>query len=184
MVRSMWREGKAKVEALLFASPKGLRVEEICEKLKLPLDEVNEILNVLREEYSRHSTFEVVEEHGVWKFRIREEVLKYVEPFVRPELGKGILETLAYIAYKAPVKQSEVVRFRGNKAYAHIRALIELGFISARKFSRTLLLELTQRFYEYFDIQKGEEKYLFKESEVNKENLKRGEPYVETQESD
>ncbi|MCW1301355.1 MAG: SMC-Scp complex subunit ScpB [Candidatus Nanoarchaeia archaeon] len=176
----MWREEKAKVEALLFASSKGLRVEEICEKLKLPTNRVIEILNNLKEEYSEHSTFEVIEEQGIWKFRIREEVLKYVEPFVRPELGKGILETLAYIAYKAPVKQSEVVKFRGNKAYAHVKALLELGFISARKLSRTLLLELTQKFYEYFDIQKGEEKYLFKESKVNKENLERGETYVET----
>jgi len=163
-------EVRKKVEALLFASSKGLTVKEIAEKLNLKEEEAIEALEELRKKYSDgEGSIEVVEELGIWKMRVRPVIAKYLKDIVKPEISKSVLETLAYIAYKSPVKQSEVVKFRGNKAYKHIKELIEMGFISSKKFSRTLLLEITQRFYEYFDVKAGEEKYLFQNLDIKKE---------------
>lgn len=154
----------------MFASSKGLSVSEIAEKLKLKEDEVLEALEELKRKYGEgDSSIEVVEELGIWKMRIRPKVAKFLKNLVKPEIPRSILETLAYIAYKNPVKQSEVVKFRGNKAYKHIKDLIESGFITSRKLGRTLLLELTPKFYEYFDLKAGEEKYLFREVDIKKE---------------
>jgi len=162
-------EVKSKVEALLFASSKGLSIREIAEKLKLKEEEISEALEELKEKYSDSGSIEIVEELGIWKMRVKPRIAKYLKGIVKPEIPKSILETLAYIAYKNPIKQSEVVKFRGNKAYKHIKDLVEMGFISSRKFGRTLLLELTPKFYEYFDIKSGEEKYLFREVDIKKE---------------
>ena len=68
------------------------------------------------------------------------------------ELDKPTQETLAIIAYKNPIFQSEVINIRGNKAYDHIKALKELDFINSEKSGRTRLLKITPKFFDYFDV--------------------------------
>ena len=67
-----------------------------------------------------------------------------------PELHKGIMKTLAFIAYKQPVRQSEVIGFRNSKAYEHIKLLREKGFVRKEKKGITYLLYTTPKFKEYF----------------------------------
>ena len=68
------------------------------------------------------------------------------------ELPKAVLETVAVIAWKAPVLQSEIIKIRNNKAYDHIKELVESGFIAKEKSSRSYKIKLTQKFFDYFDI--------------------------------
>ncbi len=68
-----------------------------------------------------------------------------------------MIETLAVIAWKAPVLQSEVVRIRTNKAYDHLSELESSGFISRAKHGRTKLVKLTDRFFSYFDVKNAED---------------------------
>ena len=62
------------------------------------------------------------------------------------------METLAVIAWKYPVLQSEVTKIRTNKAYEHLRELEEMGYITREKKGRTRQIKLTQKFFDYFDI--------------------------------
>jgi segregation and condensation protein B len=175
---------KAIVEALLFASH-GLRINEICEKTKFSEEEVIAILNALKKEYElRNSSVEIVEEHGIWKMRIKSNFIDKVKEFAKPEIERAKMETLAVIAWKAPVKQSEVVKIRGNKAYEHIKELFEEGFISMQPFSRTFIITLTDRFFEYFNIQKGKEKHLLDKNEIIKMGSEEGDKNVETKKID
>ena len=61
------------------------------------------------------------------------------------ELPKTILETLAVIAWRAPVLQSEVVNLRHNKAYDHISELGDLGFIRKEPQGRSYMINLTEK---------------------------------------
>ncbi len=71
------------------------------------------------------------------------------------EFSKAEQETLAVIAYKKPIKQSMVVKIRGNKAYEHVKKFLELGLLTSKKQGRTYILDLSENFYNYFSVSKG-----------------------------
>ncbi|HDI72783.1 MAG TPA: SMC-Scp complex subunit ScpB, partial [Candidatus Altiarchaeales archaeon] len=52
-----------------------------------------------------------------------------------------------------PIKQSKVVKERGNRAYRYIRKLIEQELIEGKKSGRTRILTTTSKFRDYFQIQ-------------------------------
>jgi segregation and condensation protein B len=72
------------------------------------------------------------------------------------EFTKAEQETLAVIAYKQPIKQSVLIKIRGNKAYEHIKKFIEIGLVQAKKFGHTQDLSLSEDFFDYFNIQQKE----------------------------
>jgi len=72
------------------------------------------------------------------------------------EFTKAEQETLAVIAYKQPIKQSVVIKIRGNKSYDHIKKFRELGLVIAKKDGHTNILNLSEEFYEYFNVHKKE----------------------------
>jgi len=77
------------------------------------------------------------------------------------EFSKAEQETLAIIAFKQPIKQSIIIKIRGNKAYDHIKRFTELGLLKKKKTGHTYELKLNDDFYDYFNIseeQKGESK--------------------------
>jgi DNA-binding PadR family transcriptional regulator len=79
------------------------------------------------------------------------------------ELSKTIMETLAVIAFKYPIKQSDLIKIRTNKAYDHLKELEGLGYISRQKHGRTNLIKLTDKFFEYFDLPKEKLREVFKD---------------------
>jgi len=72
------------------------------------------------------------------------------------EFSKAEQETLAIIAYKQPMKQSVLVKIRGNKSYDHIKRFTELGLINKKKLGHTAELTLSEQFYDYFHVGKEE----------------------------
>jgi segregation and condensation protein B len=72
-----------------------------------------------------------------------------------PEFSKAEQETLAIVALKQPIKQSVIVKIRGNKAYDHIKKFSGLELIKKKKSGRTYELNLSADFYDYFNISEG-----------------------------
>ena len=72
------------------------------------------------------------------------------------EFNKTEQETLAVIAYKQPVKQSIIIKIRGNKAYEHIKKFIENGLVIGKKMGHTKELKLSNDFFEYFHLKDKE----------------------------
>jgi len=110
------------------------------------------LLNELIHEYAeRDSALEISEDSNGFKMYVREEYEDHVTHLASsPEFHKGIMKTLAYIAFKQPIKQSDVVKYRNVKAYDHIKMLEDRGFISKEKKPPTFILRTTKKFYEYF----------------------------------
>jgi segregation and condensation protein B len=141
------------VEAVLFASGKPMTVDEISKICKLSGEEVLKALEFLKKRYESGTSLTLMEYNNAWKLTVREKFIGNVRKIVpHTELTKTLLETLAVIAWKAPVLQSDIIKIRTNKAYDHINELAEEGFITKEKHGKTALLKLTKKFYDYFEI--------------------------------
>lgn len=148
-------EHENKVEAVLFTTGKFTGLDEISKMTSISsIEQIKDILVNLRKEYeNRHCALEIIEQGEKWKLNIRKDYIYLTEGLLTSsELDRPTQETLAVIAYKNPVLQSEIINIRGNKAYDHIGVLKELDFVTSDKSGRTRLLKLTQKFYDYFDI--------------------------------
>ena len=145
---------KQKVEAILFAVGSRISLADITRLAKSREDAVKEALQELKKKYENpeHSLV-LIEDGDFWKLAVRDHYLSVVKKIVtETELSKTVLETLAVIAFKYPIKQSELIKIRTNKAYDHLKELEAQGFISRKKHSRTNLIKLTEKFFQYFDL--------------------------------
>ncbi len=149
------------VEAVLFSYGKRVHIDEISRlcRLRNSPETVIEALGLLKQEYDeKQNALMVVQDGDHWKLTTRERFSHVVSKIVpHTELSKTIMETLAIIAWKAPMRQSELIEIRTNKAYDHVTELVDSGFISKEKYGRTYLLKLTQKFFDYFDLKNVDE---------------------------
>jgi len=147
-------ELRNQVEALLFSSGRAMTVEDISNVMNIEKKEIKKALKELKDHYdSLDSSLMVTQEGDSWKLNIREKHVSLVTKIVADtELRKTVLETLSVIAWKSPVLQSEVIKIRTNKAYDHIRELVEADFITKEKEGRSYRLRISEKFFEYFDV--------------------------------
>ncbi|MEM4230717.1 MAG: SMC-Scp complex subunit ScpB [Candidatus Pacearchaeota archaeon] len=146
-----------KVEAALFVAGRWLSLHELITLTDLNPITLKELLKELSKKYKENnSAIEILEKDNFWKMDIKSEYANIVNKLVTgsSEFTKAEQETLAIIAYKQPVKQSVIVKIRGNKAYDHIKKFISLGLIKAKKLGHTFDLELSEEFYNYFSLKK------------------------------
>jgi segregation and condensation protein B len=145
---------KNDVEALLFSAGKNMTVDVIAKILDCDKREVVKDLKALQQEYNtRDSALMIVDEGDLWKIHVREKHLSVVQKIISDtELPKTVLETLAIIAYKSPVLQSDVINLRTSTAYEHIGLLMDMGFVTREKSGRSFALKVTDKFFDYFDI--------------------------------
>jgi len=145
---------KYKLEALLFSSARSMAIDELSRLTKAPPDQVEEQLKQLKKDYEqRDSSITFIEEAGKVKLNIKPEHVPIIQQIVtETELSKTLMETLAVIAFKYPIKQSDLIKMRTNKAYDHLRELEDIGYIIRQRYGRTKLIKLTSKFFEYFDL--------------------------------
>jgi len=173
---------KKRVEAILFSSGRRMEFEEIRRLCRAKEDELALVLHELMQEYEgKDSSIMLVQEGNFWKLTIREKYLNVVRRIVtQTELSKSIMETLAVIAWKYPVVQSEVIKIRTNKAYDHMNELEQLGYITRQKYGRTKLIKLTQKFFDYFDLPEDKLKEVFKDFSQLAQAIEKQEQDIET----
>ncbi|MEK6854812.1 MAG: SMC-Scp complex subunit ScpB [Nanoarchaeota archaeon] len=151
---------KKQVEAILFTLGKFVSVDEIAKHINSSDEEIIKVLNELKKNYELNdSSLAIQQQDNLFKLNIKKEYGFLANKLLgEREMDSPTTKTLAVIAYKAPVDQSEIIKIRGNKAYDHIKSLAESGFITSEKKGRTRLLKLTAHFYDYFDISEKEVK--------------------------
>lgn len=161
---------KHKIEAILYTLGKFITLEELARLASATLEQVKEVLSQLKEEYSKRETSLTIQElDNKVKLNIKKEFGDIANKLLSDtDLDSPTTKTLAIIAYKQPVKQCEVIKMRGNKAYDHIKKLLESNLISSEKLGRTRLLKLTPHFYDYFDTADKELKEKLKSTEEDK----------------
>ena len=148
-------ENLRKIEAALFISGKWLSMPEIVALTDLNPILVKQLISKLKESYGEHSAIELVNKDNSWKMDVKQEYVYMINKLATgaTEFSKAQQETLAVIAYKQPVKQSVIIKIRGNKAYEHIKEFISLGLVKAKKMGHTQDLALSEDFYDYFHVE-------------------------------
>ena len=156
---------KSKVEAVLFSVGHKITIDEISKLCRSRKEEVLPALQELQKEYDeKQSSLMLVEEGESWKFTVRDHLISVIRKIVtETELSKSVMETLAVIAFKYPLLQSELIKLRTNKAYDHLVELEKEGYITRQKHSRTNLIRLTEKFFRYFDLTEEKLKEQFRD---------------------
>jgi len=152
-------EDMKKLEAVFFVSGRFLNMQELISLSDLNPILIKDLIEKLQERYNKmNSAIEIVEKNGLWKMDVRQEYSSIINKLATgsSEFSKAEQKTLAIIAFKQPIKQSVIVRIRGNKAYEHTKKFADLGLIRKKKIGHTYELNLSDEFYDYFSVSKGE----------------------------
>lgn len=149
------KEDLMTLEAVLFVSGRFLSMQDLISLTDLNPIIIRELIEKLQEKYSKgDSAIEIVEKKGVWKMDVRQEYSYIINKIATgsSEFSKAEQETLAIIAYKQPIKQSVIIKIRGNKAYDHIKKFTDLSLIKKKKVGHTHELSLSDDFFDYFNV--------------------------------
>ena len=149
------KENLKKIEAIFFVSGKFLTIPELISLTDLNPIILRDLIDRLKDKYSKEdSAIAIIEKNGMWKMDVRQEYYHILNKLAggRSEFTKAEQETLAIIAFKQPIKQSVIIKIRGNKAYEHIKKFSDLELIRKKKLGHTHELNLSNDFYDYFGV--------------------------------
>ncbi|MEK6800725.1 MAG: SMC-Scp complex subunit ScpB [Nanoarchaeota archaeon] len=148
-------ENQKKVEAALFLAGRLMSLQELVSLTDINPILLKKTLYDLKDKY-KDSGVNLIEKENSWKMDVAESYVWMVNKLATgtSEFKKAEQETLAMIAYKQPIKQSAIIKIRGNKAYDHIKRFLEIGLINKKKTGHTYELSLTEAFHEYFHLNK------------------------------
>lgn len=158
-------ENLKRLEAIFFVSGRFLTMPELVSLSDLNPIIIADLIERLKEKYgAENSALRIVEKSEMWKMDVKPEYSDIINKLAtgNSEFSNAEQETLAIIAYKQPIKQSVIVKIRGNKAYDHVKKFVDLGLLKKKKIGHTNELSLADDFYDYFSV---EEKRGFLEGE-------------------
>ena len=155
-----------KIEAIIYIKGRPLSVEEIHgylygkdeehSKLSESDRELIEdgIIELMNDYAHRDSALEIIETETGYSLQLKSDYEYLLQELVPAELGKGALRTLAAVALRNPILQTELIDLRGSSAYQQVAELVNLGFIRKREQAdgRSYWLEVTNKFHQYFEI--------------------------------
>lgn len=166
------RDLTEKVEAALFIAGRFLTFQELIMLTDINPIMLKEVLHRLEKKYAT-GTLRLINRNNSWKMDVAKKYYYLINKLATgsAEFTKAEQETLAIIAYKQPIKQSVIIKIRGNKSYDHIKKFRQLGLIVAKRAGHTLDISLSEEFYEYFNVHKKE----CKENNNGNKNIEQGE---------
>lgn len=125
---------KAKIEAILFAIGKSVRLTAIAEAVELDEDTVKKVIHTMMDEYEDEghgiSIIELEDSFQMCtKTEMYETLIKVTNVPKKHNLTDALLETLSIVAYKQPVTRADIEAIRGVKSDHAVNKLIEYGLI-------------------------------------------------------
>jgi segregation and condensation protein B len=150
-------ENVRKIEAALFLAGRFMTIQELITLTDVNPILLKKILADLQDKY-KDSGITVIQQENLWKMDVAEDFIEMVNKLATgsSEFTKAEQETLAMIAYKQPMKQSVLIKIRGNKGYDHVKAFVERGLINKKRVGHTSELTLTEKFHSYFHLTNNE----------------------------
>ncbi|WP_295716390.1 SMC-Scp complex subunit ScpB [Mucilaginibacter sp.] len=155
------------IEALIFASEQGIRMEEIMYCLQAAFErdfnatEVNESLKAIELKYSDDNlAIELVKIGNGYQFFTKKQYHPVINLLQlqrsKKRLSQAALETLAIIAYKQPVTKTDVEQIRGVNCDYSIQKLLEKELIAiigkSEALGKPILYGTSGLFMDYFGI--------------------------------
>lgn len=146
----------AKLEAILYLKSEPLSISQLATIARCSRTAAEDALLDLLDDYAhRDSALEIIETNDGFVLQLRDRYQAMMNELVPAELGVGALRTLAAIALRGPLLQSDLVELRGSGAYQHVQELMELGFVKRHRSSeaRSYEVHVTDKFHHCFEIE-------------------------------
>lgn len=155
------------IEALIFCSPKPIKVEEIKSCLsemfeaEIPESDIHQALESLLLKYKGEEfAFEIYHQGDGYQFLTKPAYQSSISILLKQQskkrLSASALETLAIIAYKQPITKGHTEQIRGVNCDYAIQKLLEKELVEikgkAETLGKPLLYGTTEKFMEYFGI--------------------------------
>lgn len=143
------------IEAILYLKGRPLSVAGIAEYAGCERGTAEEGLLELMNDYAhRESALEIIETKEGYCLQLKSGFRHLVDTLIPLDLGVGALRTLAAIALRGPVMQTDLIDLRGSGAYQHVHELVRLGFVRKRRQSdgRSFWLQVTDKFHQHFEV--------------------------------
>jgi segregation and condensation protein B len=175
------------LEAVFFISGRFLSMQELISLSDLNPILIRGLIDKLKDKYEKNDlAIEIIEKNGLWKMDVRQEYSHIINKLATgsSEFTKAEQETLAIIAFKQPIKQSVIIKIRGNKAYDHIKKFSDLDLIKKKKIGHTHELSLSEDFYDYFSVSESERESSPKLSAELEKEIEIAEKEVEKEETE
>ncbi len=129
--------------------------KDLSEITNSDINSINDSIKNLKIKYSNpNSAIELNELNNSYSLELKSSLNDFVEDLLPSELRTSELRTLATIAIKKKILQSDLILLRGSGAYDHIKELIEKKFIVKRKQKdgRSYWLSLSEKFFQTFAV--------------------------------
>jgi segregation and condensation protein B len=146
----------ARLEAILYLKGRALSLSELAELAGLDADATELALITLMADYAHRDTaLEIHQGGNRYSLQLRDGLGDLVSSLLPVDLSTAALRTLATIALKRRILQSDLVDLRGSGAYDHIKELLAQNFIERRRQSdgRSYWLTLSEKFHRTFAVQ-------------------------------
>ncbi len=149
-------KNKRLVESVLFSATKPISINEIKDATGLGRKKIKETLEELIDDYNvkrkNDTSIKIVKAGNKYTMQIKNRYADKSTMVADPEIDSNLLKTLTLIAFHQPIKQSNLRRMIGDKAYDHVDELAGLKLVHRTKHRNTLMLRTTKKFPEYFGI--------------------------------
>jgi len=148
---------KRLVESVLFSASNPVSIKEIKQATSLSKKTVENTLEELIQDYNvtrkNQTSMEVIKAGEKFTMQVKKQYADQSIMVTKPEIDDNLLKTLTLIAFHQPLKQSNLRRMIGEKAYEHVDDLADLKLINTRKHGTTEMLTTSKLFPEYFGIE-------------------------------
>lgn len=137
------------LEAALYAADRPLSLEELKDIVETSSETyIRKLLDKLDEKFDENSSLGLEEpSENMFTTQLQDEYMSKVENIIpKAKLNKGAMKTLAVIAYKQPIKQSELSEIIGGRVYKYVKKLKDLDLIETKPIGRTKVLRTSKKF--------------------------------------
>ena len=144
-----------RIEDILYLKGRPITKKNLSEIIDTDINSIISALNKLKEKYSNaESAIELNVINNSYCLELKSTLNEFVEDLLPSELKTSELRTLATIAIKKKILQSDLILLRGSGAYDHIKELINKKFIIKRKQKdgRSYWLSLSEKFFQTFAV--------------------------------
>jgi len=137
------------LEAALYAADRPLSLEELKDIVDTSSETyIRKLLDKLDKKFDENSSLGLKEpSENMFTTQLEDEYMSKVENIIpKTKLNRGAMKTLAVIAYKQPIKQSELSEVIGGRVYKYVKKLKDLDLIEAKPVGRTKVLRTSKKF--------------------------------------
>ncbi len=145
----------ARLEAILYLKGRPVEIREMSELTQESEPDIEQAMLILMADYGQRDTaLDIHENKRSYSLQLRPGLGQLVQSLLPVDLSIATLRTLATIALKKRILQSELVDLRGSGAYDHIKELLSQNFVERKRQSegRSYWLTLSEKFHRTFTV--------------------------------